>query len=148
MASLTFALLMSFPLLVESDNPPRWIEIGYMLTLYLNRWLWILAILGWGHALLNRETRWLGYANEAVFSWYILHQTIIIIAGYHLAQYPLGPIVEPALLLVITIAGCGLLHEFIIRRSNLLRPLFGMKRLPAKRNASLEAVAASASSGF
>mgnify|MGYP001107175037 CR=1 FL=1 len=38
----------------------------------------------------------------------------------------LGPIVEPALVLLGTVAGCALLHA-IIRRSNVLRPLFGMK---------------------
>jgi len=35
------------------------------------------------------------------------------------------------LLLVATIGGCAALHELIIRRSRLLRPLFGMNPLRA-----------------
>ncbi|MCH9696172.1 MAG: acyltransferase family protein [Gammaproteobacteria bacterium] len=94
---------------------------------YLNRWLWILAILGWGHYLLNRPMKWLPYATEAVYPWYILHQTLIIILGYELGKLSLGPVAEPVLVLGGTIAGCLLIHEFVIRRNTLLRPLFGLK---------------------
>lgn len=97
-----------------------------MFITYLNRWLWIVAILGWGHHLLNRPFRWLPYATEAVYPWYILHQTLTITAGYQLAKLQLGPVVEPALVLLATIGGCMLIHEFVIRRTPLLRPLFGL----------------------
>lgn len=93
---------------------------------YLNRWVWIAAVLGWGHAWLNRPMRWLPYATEAVYSWYILHQTITVVAGYRLSKLDLGPVVEPMLLLAVTVTGCYVLHEFVIRRSALLRPLFGL----------------------
>ena len=39
-------------------------------------------------------------------------------------------VVEPALVLVGTVAGCALLHA-VIRRVPVLRPLFGMKRRQA-----------------
>ncbi|MEM9301023.1 MAG: acyltransferase family protein [Pseudomonadota bacterium] len=96
-------------------------------AVYLNRWLWLLAVLGWGHALLNRPFRWLPYATEAVYPWYILHQTITVVAGFHLSRLALGPVVEPIMLVAITFGGCLLLHEFVIRRSRWLRPLLGLK---------------------
>src|SRR3546814_20711627 len=40
----------------------------------------------------------------------------------------LGPVLEPALVLGGTVGGCLLLHELVIRRTSLLRPLFGLKR--------------------
>lgn len=95
-----------------------------------NSWFWLMTVLGWGYALLNRPFRWLAYANEAVYPWYILHQTITVVAGYQLAKLGLGPVVEPALVLGITIAGCFVLHEFVIRRIGVLRPLFGLKAVP------------------
>jgi peptidoglycan/LPS O-acetylase OafA/YrhL len=98
---------------------------------YLNRWLWIVTVLGWGHHLLNRPFRWLPYATEAVYPWYMLHQTITVTVGYQLSGYSLGPVLEPLLLLTATFGGCFLIHEYIIRRTPLLRPLFG---LPARRN--------------
>lgn len=94
---------------------------------YLNAWTWIMLVLAWGHHWLNRPFRWLPYATEAVYPWYILHQTITVVAGYQLAKYSLDPVVEPALVLAITVGGCLVLHEFVIRRVNGLRPLFGLK---------------------
>ncbi len=97
-----------------------------LVVIYLNRWLWIVAILGWGKHLLDRPFRWLPYATEAVYPWYILHQTITVVAGYQLSQLALGPVIEPVLVLTATLGGCLLLHEFVIRRTGVLRYLFGI----------------------
>lgn len=94
---------------------------------YLNRWLWIVTVLGWGHHLLNRPFRWLPYATEAVYPWYMLHQTITVTVGYQLSGYGLGPVLEPLLLLTATFGGCFLIHEYIVRRTPVLRPLFGLQ---------------------
>jgi hypothetical protein len=107
-------------------------QFALLLVTYLNRWLWIVAALGFAHRYLNRPFPWLGYANEAVYPWYVLHQTITVVAGYWLSTLALGPVVEPALLLIATLGGCALLHEFVIRRNRMLRPLFGMKPLAAQ----------------
>jgi hypothetical protein len=92
-----------------------------------NAWLWILTVLGWGHYWLNKPMKWLPYATEAVYPWYILHQTIILVVGFNLSKFQLGPFVEPTLVLLATIGGCLLLHEFVIRRTRVLRPFFGLK---------------------
>jgi hypothetical protein len=98
----------------------------HQLVIYLNRWLWLLAAFGWGYQLLNRPMRWLPYATQAVYPWYILHQTITVVLGYNLAKLSLGPVVEPALVLGGTILGCYALYEFVIRRIPILHPLFGV----------------------
>jgi hypothetical protein len=36
-------------------------------------------------------------------------------------------VAEPALILLGTVGGCALLHEFVIRRVRWLRPLFGLE---------------------
>lgn len=92
-------------------------------------WIALLAIFGWGRALLDRPFRWLPYCSEAVFSWYILHQTLIVALAYWLVPMRLGAAVEASLVVMGTIAGCLLLHELLIRRIALLRPLFGLKRV-------------------
>jgi len=96
-------------------------------------WTALLAILGWGHALLNRPFRWLPYATEAVFPWYVLHQSLIVLVAYWLIPLHLGPVLEPVLVVIATVGGCALLHEFVIRRTALLRPLFGLKSLSPRR---------------
>jgi len=101
------------------------------LITYLNRWLWIIAVFGWGYRWLNRPMTWLPYATEAVYPWYILHQTIILVVGYKLSQMSLGGFLESTLVLIATVGGCLLLHEYVIRRSRFLRPLFGLKQVSA-----------------
>jgi peptidoglycan/LPS O-acetylase OafA/YrhL len=92
-------------------------------------WSMLLAILGWAHALLNRPFRWLPWANEAVYPWYMLHQSLIILLAYWLLPLQLGPVLEPLLVLAATIGGCWGVFA-IVRRVRWLRPLFGMKLLP------------------
>ncbi|MCD9007623.1 acyltransferase family protein [Luteimonas sp. XNQY3] len=92
----------------------------------LYAWTALLALLAWSARLLNRPWPGLRYASEAVYPWYILHQSLIVLAAYWLIPLGLGPLWEPLLVLAITIAGCLLIHELLIRRINWLRPLFGL----------------------
>lgn len=93
-------------------------------------WTAILAILGWAHRLLNRPWRWLPWANEQVYPWYVLHQTLIIALAVALAPLALPTAVEAALLVAGTFGGCWLLTAGI-RRVAWLRPLFGLRVEPA-----------------
>jgi surface polysaccharide O-acyltransferase-like enzyme len=110
------------------EEPGLLVEQLSFFNVYLNRWSWILVLLAFAYRHLNRPSRWITYATAAVFPWYILHQTITVSVGYELSKLSLGPIIEPALVLGLTFAGCGLLYEFAIRRSGPLRPLFGLAR--------------------
>ena len=129
MLGMAFVGLVAFMslLMLRTPSSPALFRTGYDLFEYLYQWTALLAIFGWSFHLLNRPFRWLPYATEAVYPWYILHQTITVIAGYQLAKFSLGPVVEPALVITITIVGCFAVHEFVIRRVALLHPLFGMK---------------------
>jgi peptidoglycan/LPS O-acetylase OafA/YrhL len=91
----------------------------------------LLAILGFAHALLNRPWRWLPWANEAVYPWYLLHQSLIVALAYWLLPLQLGPVLEPLLVLAGTVAGCWIVFA-IARRVRWLRPLFGMKMSPRR----------------
>jgi hypothetical protein len=111
-------------------------------------WFALLAIFGWARVWLDRPFRWLPYCTEAVFSWYVLHQTLIIVLAYVLGPRSLGPVLEPVLVIGGTIAGCLCLHEFVIRRNALLRPLFGLKlQRPANVPVPAAALAPGAQSG-
>ena len=118
------ALLTSREIGAQEISPI--LEHVQQFLIYLNRWLWILILCAWGHHLVRKPSRALTYATAAVFPWYILHQTITVTAGYQLSQLELGPVIEPILVLGITILGCLVLYEFVIRRIPLLRPLFGL----------------------
>jgi peptidoglycan/LPS O-acetylase OafA/YrhL len=138
-AACTFAGYVAFALITVAA--PGVDRAAYDFVQRLNGWTWLLLVLGWGHHLLNRPFRWLPYATEAVYPWYILHQTFTVVAGYGLATLSLGPVLEPLLLVGATVAGCLLVTEFVVRRVAVLRPLFGLKSAgpPMRRSATLAA---------
>ncbi len=103
-------------------------------------WVTLLAILGWAHHTLNRPWRWLPWANESVYPWYMLHQTLIIVGVVWLAPLRLGPVWEPALLVTGTLLACWGLTS-VVQRTHWMRPLFGLKARP-----SVSAAASPASS--
>jgi surface polysaccharide O-acyltransferase-like enzyme len=126
LALVAFAAYLTWIKFIPHDFPEAMHAPGQLMrTLYA--WWMLLAILGCCYALLNRPFRWLPYAKEAVFPWYILHQSFIVSIGFLLTPMQLGPVREPLLVIVGTIGGCLLVHE-IVRRIPLLRPLFGLKR--------------------
>ena len=92
----------------------------------LYRWTALLSILGYGYRYLNRPYGWLPYANQAVYPWYILHQSLIVPLAFVLGALALPGWLEFGLVLGGTVLGCALLHEFVIRRLRWLRPLFGI----------------------
>ena len=114
-----------------TDDSPSWMLFGTRLLSGLNTWLWILTVLGWSATLLDRPFRWLPYATEAVLPWYVLHQSLIVAVAYVLVPLKIGAVGEPIVVIAATVIGCGVLHEFVIRRSRKMRFLFGLKPMVA-----------------
>ncbi|WP_349657542.1 acyltransferase family protein [Xanthomonas sp. 10-10] len=111
--------------LSEMSGTIRW-DVIERLARAAYTWLALLTLFGWARHGLNRPFAWLPYCTQAVLPWYVLHQSLIILALYWLAPLQLGPWLEPVLVLAATVASCLLLHEYLIRRVRWLRPLFGM----------------------
>jgi glucan biosynthesis protein C len=125
LALLTFTPYVFFAAIMPDDIPySQQLVMWALRNFYI--WTALLAILGWGHALLNRPFHWLPWANESVYPWYILHQSLIVGLGFWIADYRLGPVAEPALLLAGTVIGCFAISE-IVKRIPILRPFFGLK---------------------
>jgi peptidoglycan/LPS O-acetylase OafA/YrhL len=122
-ALATFAAYMA--LRVEHPSPTQLSAVLLLRSLYV--WVAISATLGWGHAYLNRPFKWLPFATEAVYPWYVLHQSLIIVIAFWLAPLHVGPVLEPVIVIIGTVAGCWALHVGVIRRFALLRLCFGMK---------------------
>jgi len=93
-------------------------------------WAWIFTILGFGMQRLNYTSPALTYANEAVLPFYILHQTVLLCVGYFIVQWAIPDVLKWALIVVISFTIIMGIYEFLIRRINLMRILFGMKSLP------------------
>jgi membrane protein DedA with SNARE-associated domain len=64
---------------------------------------------------------------EAVFPFYIVHQTIIVMVGWWLLQGQVAALSSFLVLLAATVTGCWLFYG-IGRSIGWLRPLIGLQR--------------------
>jgi hypothetical protein len=104
----------------------------------LNIWCWILTALGFGKRYLSWNSKFLKYANEAVYPFYILHQTITGVIGYYLINWPAGIPVKFFVLASGTFLGCWVVYEMLIKRNNLMRLFFGLKVRRTPRQVSMQ----------
>jgi len=94
-------------------------------------WCWLLTVLGFGFQHLNHNKPFLRYANEAVLPFYILHQSVILPLAFFVVQWAIPDLLKFLFILIVSFGVVMVLYEFLVRRLNLLRFLFGMK-LPVK----------------
>jgi peptidoglycan/LPS O-acetylase OafA/YrhL len=136
---LALVLLAGYLLLVFQKSYPALYSLREDLDdplVCLCAWGWLLAVLGFGMRHLNFTTPFLKYANEAALPFYILHQTIIVSLSFFIVQWAIPDLLKWLIILTTSFLVSVGLYEFLVRRFNLLRFLFGMKpfaKLPAAR---------------
>ncbi|UII19750.1 acyltransferase family protein [Fulvivirga ligni] len=103
---------------------PKIAGMNYLLSIESN--LWVLALLAFGNKYLNKDIPALKYLGQAAYPVYILHMIFLYMASNIIFPLEINIVVKFFMVLIFTFAGCFLSFE-VIRRVNLLRPLFGMK---------------------
>lgn len=100
-------------------------------------WSWILTLFGYASKHLNKPSRLLAYCNEAVYPFYILHQTITVLLGYYVMNLQWSFFSKFSMMSIGTFLISWLIYEFLIRRWITVRPLFGLQnqKKPADYNA-------------
>ena len=100
--------------------------IGFMSLRSLNGWLWLMAILGFGSAHLNKPRPILGYVGPFVLPFYILHQPLIVVVGYLIRDWAVAiPVANAAVTLTVVVISLSA-YELAIRRLAIGRLLFGL----------------------
>ena len=117
--TIGFTLVLAFD--VSTYNPLfSWLRA-------FNTWMWLLTFLGFASRHLNYNNLFLKYANEAVLPFYILHQTVIVIIGFFIANWTLAIFPKYLFLATISFVVIMALYELLVKRFTVLRFLFGMK---------------------
>jgi peptidoglycan/LPS O-acetylase OafA/YrhL len=109
-------------------------QLYFGLLFIVSSWCWILAFIGFAVHHLTNNGPFLKRANEAVLPFYIMHQTALLFFGYLILPWQIP---DPVKWLLIALSSFALvlgLYEFAVRRSNILRILFGMRTLPNVKN--------------
>lgn len=128
LAVLCWAGWATYAWIYRADDaiPPNELRLAMRLVYATDQWVWIAAILGYGARYLTRGGPVLNYLSRGVFPFYIVHQTMIIVAAWYLMplNLPLG--VEVALVVAATFASCFLAYE-VARRLGWLGLLLGVR---------------------
>jgi acyltransferase-like protein len=140
--SLAAALFLSFLLLRWSGETAT--SPSLLLTLYRGiaygcyQWLCIVAALGFARRWLTADSPVRRYLTDAIFPYYIIHQTAIIMIAHELHGRDLPAWLEASIVITGTLTACALSYE-IVRRIAVLKPLFGLRlsvskpTIPARR---------------
>jgi hypothetical protein len=105
---------------------------AYAILNSVHIWSLILAILGFAKKHLNFSNSFLRYTNKAVYPYYILHQTAIVVFGYYVVQWQLPIFIKLALLIIACFLTIGILYNWVIKPFILTRILYGLK--PTDKN--------------
>ena len=129
-AVLCYGLRVAYTSHYRGEAPiPFELKVLASLDYGLDQWAWIAAALGFARKLLaGRDGPARRYLTEAVFPYFIVHQTAIIVVAHELVKYRLPLGLEVAVIVVATLATCALTFE-AVRRVPWLRPWFGLKRV-------------------
>ena len=129
------ALLIVHPDFSFTSDGSVWL---YRLVRHGETWTAIAALIGIAETHWNRDNRWRPMLVEAVFPFYIIHQTIIVLVGGALLARPVPQLAEFAILVVTTVAGCWAFY-LAGRKVAWLRPFIGLRTV-AKPAASAKRI--------
>jgi len=104
----------------------RW-NIWYFVCSLVS-WTLVTTLLGYGQIWFNKKSRLLKKNNEAIYSFYILHQTIIIILEYYIIQFDLSILSKIILLVLTSFPLIIIIYKVLIYPFKIPRILFGMKK--------------------
>ena len=100
---------------------------SYMSLFPFTAWCWIFTAIGYAKRYLNKKHTIQNYINEAVYPFYILHQTIIVIVVFYVIRTS-EPVLNKFLFTFITsFALIICIYHLLIRPYAVTRFLFGMK---------------------
>ena len=123
-----FAGVMAVELSWPGNVPaPRWVYRPYGASHALQQWGTIIALIGVAERWWNVDRPIRATLTEAVFPFYMIHQTVIVVVAYWLRPLMLPAWAEFPILVAATTAGC-LAFYFGGREVGVLRPLIGLRK--------------------
>lgn len=130
MALISFLLFYGYYLMPQEWLPPsfsiqlRW-SLWWMVSCLVG-WTTMITVLGYAQVYLAKPKSWLAKMNEAVYPFYILHQTVIVVLAYFIVKWNAVIPIKLIALLVLSFL-CIVVLYVCVRSFKLSRFLFGMK---------------------
>lgn len=131
LAVATWVFLAWYFHLYAVDGPPPALRILQRVAWAVNQWTAIVAVLGFARRAAPGDSPLLRYLSGAVFTVYILHQTVIVVLSQALRPLHLEPLPEGLLLVAATLAASFAGYE-LARRTPVLGALLGARPTRAR----------------
>ena len=97
----------------------------YITTIESN--CWIFGVFGIGYCYLNKPSALLSYLSQAAYPVYIIHMFVLYTGALLILPLEIHPLLKFIGITLFTFIVCFIIYEYIIKRINILRPLFGLK---------------------
>ena len=108
-------------------------DIFYWVPTSVVSWYTCLAVLGYGRSLLEHPSPTLRYLNDAVYPFYIWHQTVLLIVGAWVIERIPGVALPFALIAGATYVLTLAIYHFAIRPFEIMQRLHGAKSAPVEK---------------
>jgi len=131
------ALIVYFNAHPDGVTPPEWLRAIMRSVRELDAWCAIIACIGFAHRYLkNADGPARRMLTQAIFPFYLIHQTLIVVTGHYLDELELPLWIEAPLLVGTTALGCWLFYD-LGRRVPILRVWIGLPSKTAPKPATL-----------
>ncbi|MGE5107408.1 MAG: acyltransferase family protein [Sphingobacteriales bacterium] len=111
----------------EPENIRHWTMYAYLSLYAFTAWFWVITAVGYGKRYLNKRHKALDYINQAVYPFYILHQTVIVIVVYYVVRTTDTILMKYFFTVIIGFILSMIIYHLFIRPYAITRFLFGMK---------------------
>jgi glucan biosynthesis protein C len=121
-----------FSFLAVNYNPsiPYYLLSKYIFNIIsgFNMWFWVIFLLYFAKKYLDFSNKILKYANQALLPFYILNQTLIVIIGFYVIRWDIGSLGKYVFISSASLLSVIIIYELFIKRINIMRILFGIKK--------------------
>lgn len=111
---LTAISLLALTIVVMAIPRHEWpaaLVVAVRITRSILQWCAIVSLLAFAARLANRPNRVIAYLNRSIMTYYIVHQTVIVIVAYHMAQAGMLEAWSFVPIIIITAVTCAMLAE-------------------------------------
>jgi len=127
LALASYGLMLSVEFAYPGENmPPHWMMAANRAGMAMMMWGMAIAMLRLADVALNHDHPWRAMLCEAVFPFYIIHQTAIVLTGWWLLPTGFSAPEEFAIILAVTTFSCWATYR-LGKRFAWLAPLLGLR---------------------
>ena len=128
--TIVFSVLFYSVHSIFSD--PTTVKFVYRAVAIVLTWSCGIAVVGYTRIYFNNDHKYRRVLNEAIYPFYLLHQPAIIVVGYYVLQWNVSYGVKAISIILISLV-IVIVSYLIIKRYNILRIAFGLKKLKIER---------------